>query len=121
MKISAALFMLPLLVACSNKESAVRVTQNPETPVAAPEPNAAPERTEPIFYNGKTYQLKFAPTKGGQYTMSVHGMNAKQQKDAAAVATSSLRYFKCRDRQNGLVTSGPVYAGAAWKMTAKCG
>lgn len=121
MKIVVALVTPLLLAACSNKDAGVRVTQNAQQPVAAIAPKAAPARTEPIFYNGKSYQLKFAPTQGGQYAMSVHGMNAKQQKDATAVATSSLRYFKCKDGLNGLLTSSPVYSEAAWKMTAKCG
>jgi hypothetical protein len=122
MKIASLMLAVLALSACANKDNAVRVTQEVQKPVAAPEVKPAqPMRTEPIFYNGKTYKLKFAPTQGGNYAMSVHGMSAKQQKDATAVATSSLRYFKCKDGFNGILTSGPTYAGDAWKMTAKCG
>ena len=47
-------------------------------------------RSEPIFYNGKTYQLDFGPASGGAYDMVVSGMSSKQKKDAVAVATSAL-------------------------------
>jgi hypothetical protein len=109
-----------LLVACSNKDAGVRITNDVKKPVVAAAPKSAGTRTEPIFYNGKTYQLKFAPTGQGQFAMSVLGMNDKQKKDATAVATSSLRYFKCKDGQNGVLTSGPSYVESVWQMTAKC-
>lgn len=115
------LFVMVLLVAgCSSADKGVRVSQDVQTPAVAPAPKVA-SRTEPIFYNGKTYTLKFAPTDGGVYAMSVLGMGAGQKKDAIAVATSSLRYFKCKDGQNGLLKSGPSYVDSTWNLTAKCG
>jgi len=97
------------------QSSTVRITgEAPPAPVAAP-------RSEPIFYNGKTYHLDFAPGTGGAFDMAVGGMNAKQEKDAVAVATSSLRYFACPEGKTGKLTNKPAYDGGAWKLQARCG
>ncbi len=53
--------------------------------------------------------------------MAVSGMTPKQQKDAIAVATSSLAYFACPDGQRGKLTQNPVYAESKWRMKARCG
>jgi hypothetical protein len=86
-----------------------------------PAPPPAAARSEPIFYNGKTYRLDFGPVGGGAYDMVVSGMTAKQQKDAVAVATSSLGYFACPDGQRGKLAGNPVYADSKWRMQARCG
>jgi hypothetical protein len=104
------------LAACSN-DPAVRITSGKPKP-AAPAPQA---RSEPIFYNGKTYKLDFGPRGGGVYDMTVSGMTGKQQKDAEAVATSSLGYFACPEGQRGKLQNKPSYANAKWRMQAKCG
>lgn len=104
------------LAACASQDKSVRITA--EKP-AAPAPVAKP-RSEPIYYNGKTYQLDFAPVAGGVFAMSVGGMSAKQQKDAVAVATSSLRYFACPDGKTGTLTDQPRYESGHWRMSARC-
>ncbi len=101
------------LAACKTSNS-VRITS--EKPVAE-----ATARSEPIFYNGKTYKLDFSPAQGGVYDMAVSGMGPKQKKDAVAVATSSLGYFACPDGQRGHLQNEPAYADAKWRMQAKCG
>jgi hypothetical protein len=77
-------------------------------------------RSEPIFYNGKTYQLDY-DYAGGAFAMRVSGMGPKQQKDAVAVATSSLGYFACPDGQKGRLEGVPSYDAGQWKMSARCG
>jgi len=104
------------LAACSN-DPGVRIT-NSKPAAATPAPQA---RSEPIFYNGKTYKLDFGPRGGGVYDMTVSGMSGKQQKDAEAVATSSLGYFACPEGQKGRLQNTPSYANAKWRMQAKCG
>ena len=104
-----------VLTACGN-DTGVRVTSG--KPAAAEAPAA---RSEPVFYNGKTYRLDFSPRGGGLYDMTVSGMSGKQQKDAEAVATSSLGYFACPEGQRGKLQSTPAYANAKWRMQARCG
>lgn len=118
-KFALTFFCLFALAACGKKPDVDIVRNNPAT--VAPK-TIAKSRSEPIFYNGKTYQLDFGPTANtGVFALSVAGMNAKQQKDAVAVATSSLGYYACPDGQRGQLTTKPAYAANKWAMTAKCG
>lgn len=79
-------------------------------------------RSEPIFYNGKTYRLDYSYAEGqAAFDMKVSGMSARQEKDAVAVATSSLRYFACPDGQQGQLRGQPAYDGGVWRMQAACG
>jgi hypothetical protein len=104
---------LVLLTACQSDNGA-RITSSA--------PAATGARSEPVFYNGKTYQMSFNSTKGsGLYDMTVAGMGPGQKKDAVAVATSSLGYFACPDGQRGQLASEPSYVGSTWRMQARCG
>lgn len=102
------------LAACSQPD--VRVTREKAAPQVVMTP-----RSEPIFYNGKTYRLDFSPKGPNLFDMSVSGMGPSQQKDAVAVATSSLGYFACPEGQKGKLQANPVYAGGKWRMQARCG
>lgn len=104
------------LAGCDSSPSSVRITR--DKPVAAALPA---KRSEPIFYNGKTYHLDMSSRGAGLYDLAVSGMGPKQQKDAENVATSSLAYFACPDGQRGRLASSPAYADAKWRMQAKCG
>lgn len=104
-----------LLSACAKSPSTIRITNEPA--VAAVQ---AKSRSEPIFYNGKTYTLNFAPQASGGYAMAVSPMTHKQEKDAVAVATSALRYYACKDSQKSGLVNKPHFADSAWRMTAKC-
>jgi len=112
---SLAALILAAAVAGCQSNSAIRITN--DKPVAA----VAKPRSEPVFYNGKTYHLDFSPAAGGTFDMRVAGMGPKQKKDAIAVATSSLGYFACPDGQRGRLLGEPAYADATWRMQAKCG
>jgi hypothetical protein len=76
-------------------------------------------RSEPVFYNGKTYRLDY-DYAAGAFNMRVSGMGPKQEKDAAALATSSLRYFACLDGQSAQAIGAPTYAGGVWNLKARC-
>jgi hypothetical protein len=108
------MILLFTATACTPKPKEVRITNDA---VAAVQTKA---RSEPIFYNGKTYQLDFAPNDSGNFDMIVVGMSETQEADAKAVATSSLRYFACPDGQTGKLIGSPKYAAAKWRMTARC-
>jgi hypothetical protein len=78
-------------------------------------------RSEPIFYNGKTYRLDFSYLQSAKtFDMRVSGMGPKQQNDAEAVATSGLRYFACTDSQSSQLIGGPSYNNGVWNVQAKC-
>ncbi len=103
------------LAACVTDNN-VRVTN--ESTVAAVQTQA---RSEPVYYNGKTYQFGLNPDGAGGFGLSVAGMHAGQQKDAVAVATSAMRYFACPDGQNGHLDNAPRFDNGRWLMHAKCG
>lgn len=110
--------LIVVLAACSESFSGVRVTK--AEPQAAPAIVKAQPKSEPVFYNGKIYQVAFAPDPAGGYAMTVSGMQVSQQKDAVAVATSSLRHFACREKQSGKLLTQPQYITSQWRMTAHC-
>lgn len=102
------------LAACKTGNE-VRITSQ------SPPPAQTRSRSEPIYYNGKTYHLDFSSGSGGLFDMTVSGMGPKQKKDAVAVATSSLGYFACPEGQKGRLQNEPAYAGDKWRMQARCG
>jgi hypothetical protein len=111
-----AVLVLALLVPGCAKKPEVDVTHNQAVAAVQIKP-----RSEPIFFNGKTYQLDFAPSaEKGLFDMAVSGMGPKQQKDAVQLATSSLGYYACPDGQRGALQGSPSYAGGRWKLRARC-
>ena len=102
-----------LLSSCAGK-STVNVTHGSAQVQTKP-------RSEPIFYNGKTYKLDYSYVESARvFDMRVSGMGPKQQKDAVALATSSLRYFACTDGQSSQMTGKPNYADGVWRLQARC-
>jgi hypothetical protein len=102
------------LVACAEK-SKVNISRG------APQVQTK-SRSEPIFYNGKTYQLDYVYNEGqSAFDMKVSGLGPKQQKDAVNIATSSLAYYACPDGQRGRLQGTPKFAEGKWDLQAKCG
>jgi hypothetical protein len=108
-----------LLAACSQSPSSVRVTNDVPQPVPAKPAGLA--RSEPIFYNGKTYKLNMVLAADGTTAVTVMGMAASQQKDALGLTTSAFHHFTCKDSQKANILGKPVYAGGQWNLTAQCG
>ena len=105
---------LALLGGCTSK-SKVNINRTSQTVQTN-------SRSEPIFYNGKTYQLDYTYAEGqGAFDMKVSGLGPKQQQDAVNIATSSLGYFACPDGQRGRIIGQPRYASDKWTIQAKCG
>ena len=101
------------LAACSHEPAGVRLTKDvPNTPAPA-------AKVEPVFYNGKTYQVSLSPTGDGSTALNIAGMNAGQVKDAAALGASSFHHFACKDSQKAILTPA-IYDGVNWKATAHC-
>ena len=112
----AILSLAIILSACSNEAAGVRLTH--DQPAAAPV--IASPRTEPVFYNGKVYQVTLVPEQGG-YGFNIAGMSAQQQKDAMALATSALHHFACKDSQKARFVSQPSYVSGQWQFHGNCG
>ena len=78
-------------------------------------------RSEPIYYNGKTYQLDYDFDETEKlFAMRISGLGAKQQRDAVNIATSALGYFACPDGQRGKIMNAPTYASGKWELLGKC-
>jgi hypothetical protein len=106
------------LTACTQSPSAVRITQ--DEPAVKPQPTVK-ARSEPVFYNGKTYQVAMSPDASGNSTISISGMSDKQAKDASGLGTSAFQHFSCRESQRAHIVTQPSYADGTWNLAARCG
>ena len=112
-----ALLAVLLLAACSQPKD-VDITRGSQTVQTA-------SRSEPIFYNGKHYNLRYSYSEGQKvFDMKVTGttavMKAGDQKDAVAIATSALGHFACPDGQRGRLSNTPKFASGTWTLQARC-
>jgi hypothetical protein len=119
MKFLPLVLSFSCLAACSQNQPDVRLTSQSSTqrPVVA----KAVSRTEPVFYNGKTYRVTLESEASGSFKVAVDGMSSAQQKDAVAVATSTVRYFGCPDGKTGKLLNTPRHDSGSWLMSARCG
>jgi hypothetical protein len=109
---------LALLAACSQPKN-VDITRGSQTVQKT-------SRSEPIFYNGKHYNLRYSYNESLKvFDMKVNGttatMKSGDQKDAEAIATSALGHFACPDGQRGKLSNTPKYASGTWSLQARCG
>ena len=118
-RILIVIFLTLLTSGCSSKVEDVRITS--QAPPSAVEKVQAQPRSEPIFYNGKTYKLDYAPNATDGYDMQVSGMRADQQTDAIGLSTSALRHFSCKTDQTGKLQSKPSFTGGMWHLSVQCG
>jgi hypothetical protein len=109
------LLIVPIvLTACSHDPGGVRISHDSPS---APAPAA---RTEPVFYNGKTYQVAINPNPDGSISMNIGGMNVGQGRDATALASSTLHHFACKDSQKAVLQGQPAFDGAHWNANGSC-
>ena len=105
-----------LLAACSQDPSGIRLIQEKQT-----EANAAINaKTEPVFYNGKTYQVSLAPVGDGHTSVRIADMGPRQVKEATALATSALHHFACKDSQKAELAAPPAFEGTGWSASGTC-
>jgi hypothetical protein len=107
-------FAALLLSACSQDPVGVRIINDGEKAAQAA-PVAVKPKTEPVFYNGKTYQVSLAPVEGGGATVSIAGMGPNQAKDA-----SGLHHFACKDSQKAVLNAAPAYSESLWQAQGRC-
>ncbi len=104
-----------LLAACSHEPAGVRLTLEKAVTTTP----AVAAKVEPVFYNGKTYQVAFTPTGNGDASLSISGMTSAQSKDAAGLAQSTFHHFSCKDTQKAVMTV-PAFDGGTWKSSGHC-
>ena len=104
-----------VLTACSQEPAGIRVVSGEESAASVTK-----AKTEPIFYNGKTYQVSVAPAPNGAATIQIAGMGPAQAKDASGLAISALHHFTCKDSQKALLDVAPVFDGNNWKTAGHC-
>ena len=107
-----------LLAACSQDPSGIRLIQEKQAEAAASITLKA--KTEPVFYNGKTYQVSLAPEADGFSSVKIADMGPKQAKDASALATSALFHFACKDSQKAVLATPPAFDGTVWSTSGTC-
>jgi hypothetical protein len=103
-----------LLAACAKQPSKIDIAD-------APPPAAA--RSEPVLYNGRNYLMAYT-VSDRVFDVKVSGvtrpMKAGEKQDALNIATSSVRYFGCRDKQTARILGAPRFDGGTWRLQARC-
>jgi hypothetical protein len=118
MKLNHLAFSAALILAgCSHDPAGIRIAHEAPAVATTPAPAA---RVEPVFYNGKTYQVSLAPAADGTVGLSIAGMAAAQAKDAAALTSSTLHHFACKDSQKAVLQAPPAFATGIWRARGRC-
>lgn len=102
--------------------------QAPVTVLAAPIADGK-ERREPVFYNGKMYEMSYRFDAGlAAYALTVDrkpgAMRANPENAAAAraIGTSSLSHFACPTKLRAqLLPNSLRHSGQGYMMLARCG
>lgn len=118
-EIAAALGAAWVLAACAQKP-ALEVVTKPPPPKAVTK-----SRSEPVFYNGHNYLLKYDfDANKGLFDVRIAGtskpLGPSDRKAAADIVSGSLRYFACPDGQTGRISGSPAFAAGTWQMQARC-
>lgn len=114
------LMAMAVLSGCTKSPSTVRITDDVPPPVVRAKPLAV-SKSEPVFYNGKTYRVDLAPAESGSYLVSVSGMTAKQEKDAMGLSQSAFHHFSCKDSQSTKFLNKIAYSDTKWSAMVRCG
>ena len=93
-----------------------------------PQLEQGPARSEPLFYNGRTYQVQFRHVGAEQvYAVNVSargrvlGKTAADGRVMSEVGRNAINHFACQDGQKAQVLDGSVQPGiAGWNMRARC-
>lgn len=117
----ACLGAVSLLVGCQQQPKNVNFVSHP-----APQEG---QRSEPVFFNGKNYQVDFAYAKAlGVYNVTVSGRHGRSlgsqagdQKIVEQLASSAVGHFACPGSQKGRIVPGSASHGKGkWNMQARC-
>ena len=96
---------------------------------ANPSPYAQGQaHTEPLFYNGRTYQVQFRHIVAEQvFDVNVSapgrslGKTPADSRIVSEVGRNAINHFACKDDQKAQIVDGSVQPGTVgWKMRAQC-
>lgn len=115
--------VLALSACASEKPRLASINTNP-SPYAQGEAH-----TEPLYYNGRTYQVQFRHVIAEQvFTVNVSARGrslGKTKADArivSEVGRNAINHFACKDNQKAQILDGSVQPSTVgWNMRARCG
>ncbi|MEO9874597.1 MAG: hypothetical protein ABJM26_13720 [Anderseniella sp.] len=115
--------VLTIAACASEKPKLASINTNP-SPYAQGEAH-----TEPLYYNGRTYQVQFRHIIAEQvYTVNVSargrslGKTAADARIVSEVGRNAVNHFACKDNQKAQILDGSVQPSTVgWNMRARCG
>lgn len=96
---------------------------------ANPSPYAQGQtHTEPLYYNGRTYQVQFRHIIAEQvFTVNVSargrslGRTAEDGRIVSEVGRNAVNHFACKNNQKAQIVDGSLQPGTVgWNMRARC-
>lgn len=110
-----------LAAACNEKPAEVAILSAPFAD--------GQEHREPIFYNGRMYEVSYRFDAGSAaYALKVTGERRKVLKptpanaeNARQIAISSLSHFACPTRKRAQLLGAAAHDGEGFTMKARCG
>ena len=99
----------------------------PPEPAEKPQAQAqTASRSEPVFYNGRQYQVSYNHDAArGDFDVQVKGitkpMGSGDQSQAQDIASGVLRHFACPKGLTGRIAGTPAFDAGTWRMQARCG
>jgi len=103
-------------------------SQNKARVVSSPYSNGV-SHTEPVFYNGKHYKMRFKyQAHRNAYDVNVIGKGDRKlgdkpgdQKIVGDMVSSAIRHFACANGQKASIVPGTALnQGGSWNMQARC-
>jgi hypothetical protein len=119
----SGVMVLALSACASEKPKLASINTNP-SPYAQGEVH-----TEPLYYNGRTYQVQFRHIIAEQvFTVNVSargrslGKTAADARIVSEVGRNAVNHFACKDNQKAQILDGSVQPSTVgWNMRARCG
>jgi hypothetical protein len=119
---AVAAFLGLSMVACAADKPDITVDTNP-SPYSS-----GKTHSEPLFYNGKTYQVQFRHDVAQQvYHVNVSaagrvlGKSAGDSRIVSEVGRNAINHFACQSGQKAEIIPGSAKPTAAgWSMQARC-
>ncbi|WP_108883056.1 hypothetical protein [Anderseniella sp. Alg231-50] len=118
----SSMAVLAISACASEKPKLASINANP-SPYAQGQ-----SHTEPLFYNGRTYQVQFKHIVAQRvYSVNVSargrslGKTAADARIVSEVGRNAINHFACKDNQKAKILDGSVEPSTVgWNMRARC-